>query len=894
MSVRNLERVLAPDRIAVIGAGPDPASVGGIVLGNVVAGGFAGIVNAVNPAHAAVRGFESYPSVAALPAPPDLAVIATPAATVPALVRDCGEAGVAGVLVLSAGFRESGPEGTALERDLTATAAEFPGLRLIGPNCLGFAVPRLGLNASFAGAGPAAGGVALVSQSGALLTSILDWAAGQEIGFSTVISAGNMADVDFGDLIDHLAEDRFTRSLILYVESVTEPRKFLSAARAFAKTKPIVAYKAGRFAESAAAAVSHTGALAGADDVYDAAFRRAGIVRVREISEVFDAAELLAGRRTPRGDRLAVVTNAGGPGVMAADALLERGGRLAQPDEATLEAIDGALPPGWSHRNPVDVLGDAGPDRYVAAARALLADGGVDALLAVLTPQAMTDPAAIADALVAEAADSRKPLVAAWMGGAAVRAGRERFEAARVPAYPTPERAVGAFMQLVSHARTQEMLHETPRAVPVTFGLERERVHQVLAGVLMDEPGVLSQSRSKALLAAYGIAVTAPRPAASAEEAAAAADALGYPVVLKVRSPEVTHKTDVGGVIAGVGDAASAADAFHRIRAALAEHAPEARFDGVAVEKEVGGPGHELILGARRDATFGAVLMLGAGGVATEVLGDTVLELPPLNERLATGMIDRLRIAPLLRGYRGRPGAGLEQLLEVLIRFSYLVADYPEITEIEVNPLLAGPDEAVALDARIVLDPSGAQRTRGPYPHLAIRPYPDELTTEATMRDGDPVTLRPIKPEDEPLWHEMLAAASAESIHARFRSLFSQTTHRMATRYCYIDYDREMAIVAEIEEPGGRRRLAGVGRVVADADRETAEYAVLVADPWQGRGLSLLLIDRCIEIARGWGVRRLHADTLPDNRRMIATMRSRGFDVRHEDDLVVGTLELSA
>jgi acetyltransferase len=896
VSVRNIDRVLAPERVAVIGASTDPGSVGGIVLDNLASGTFDGIVNPVNPNHPAVHGIEAYPSVAALQAVPDLAVICTPAPTVNAIVRECGAAGVAGVVVVSSGFREAGDEGAAREQELVAIVNEFDGMRLIGPNCLGFIVPSLGLNASFARTSVQPGQVGLISQSGALATSILDWAEEQGIGFSAVVSAGNMADVDFGDLIDYFGEDPRTQALILYVESVTDPRKFMSAARAFARRRPIVAYKAGRFPQSAAAAVSHTGAMAGADDVYDAAFRRAGIERVAEINEIFDAVELLGRAKRPHGASLAVVTNAGGPGVMAADALLQRGGTLAEPSVETLSELDAALPESWSHANPADVLGDARPDRYVAAMRPLLADPSVDALLVLLTPQAMSDPTPTADAVAREAAQTRKPVLTAWMGGAAVHEGRQRLESAGIPSYETPEQAVGAFMHLVSFARNQEILHETPRAIPVTFELDRARVRDLLSGVFMEEAGTLSEAASKTLLDAYGIPVTRPLAARSPGEAVEAAERLGYPVVLKVRSPEVTHKSDIGGVIANIQTGAGVRTAYERIEASLAERRPSARFDGVSVQEMVTAPGHELIVGARKDPTFGAVIMVGAGGLAAELMGDVALELPPLNERLATRMLEQLRVWPLLRGYRGRPGANLDHVLEVMIRFSYLVADYPEIAEVEINPLLATTERAVALDARVVLDPDVLRRPMPAFSHLAIRPYPEELTTQADMTDGTPITLRPIKPEDEPMWHELLAASSPESIRARFRALFGRSTHQMASRYCFIDYDRELAIVAEIAEDGNRK-IAGVGRLVADADRREAEYAVLVADPWQGRGLANLLMDRCLEIARAWGLERVWAETDPDNARMLAVFRSRGFKLDRDvpdDNVVHASLELAS
>ncbi len=896
MSVHNLSRLFAPERIAVIGASSDPGSVGGVVLENLTSGSFAGTVHPVSDRHAAARGIPAVASVSELPKPPDVAIVCTPAATVPGLVRECGEAGAAGVVVVSAGFSERGAAGAELERELREVAAGFRGLRVLGPNCLGFLNPGLGLNASFARARPRPGRVALVSQSGALVSAMLDWAEEEGVGFSAVISTGNMVDVDFGDLIDHLASDQQTQALILYMESITDPRKFMSAARAFVRSKPIVAYKAGRFPASAQAAASHTGALAGADDVYDAAFRRAGIVRVDAIADVFDVAELLARTpRTPRsrGARLAVVTNGGGPGVMAADALLARGGELASLDAETLTRLDAALPAQWSHGNPVDLLGDADGPRYAAALETVLADRGADAVLIVLTPQAMTDPGAVADTVAQTAAEARKPVLAAWMGGPAVREGRAGLEASGVPAYDTPERAVRAFMDLVEHGRLQGVLHETPRSLPVRFALDRPRMRDLLSGLVLQEPGTLTEVQSKALLEAYGIPVTRPLVARSPDEAVAAAERVGYPVVLKVDSRDVSHKTDAGGVATGLLRARQVRSAFAAIERSVAAYHPEARIDGVTVQPMATGPGQELIVGARRDPVLGAVILVGAGGTAAELLADTALELPPLNERLARRMLESLRVWPLLQGYRGRPGADLDALLEALMRFSYLIADCPEIAEVDVNPLLAGPDGVLALDARVVLEPGSAAHAPLPYWHLAIRPYPEELTTTAALSGGTPVTLRPIKAEDEPLWREMLAACSEESRRARFRGAV-RITHEMAARFCFIDYDREMAVVAELVEEG-RARLVGVGRFVADAERDEAEYAVLIADPWQGLGLSGLLTDRCLEIARSWGVRHVWGETEAENRRMLAVFRRHGFALRSQphEGVVYATLDLS-
>ncbi len=894
MSVRNLDSLFNPARVAVVGAGGERTQLGHIVLRNLVDASFEGVVYPINPRRESVGGIQAYASIAETPAKPELAIVCTPAPAVPDVVRECGEAGVAAIAVLSAGFREAGAEGVELERRVAEELARHDGLRLLGPNCIGLIVPRLGLNASFAGAMPTDGRVAFVSQSGALATSVIDWALSEQIGFSHVVSLGNMLDIDFGDLIDYLGQDPQTHSIFLYIENVTEPRKFMSAARAFARSKPIVVYKAGRFAVSAKAAVSHTGAMAGEDAVYDAAFRRAGLVRVERIEDVFASAELLARERSVHRGRLAIVTNAGGPGVMAADALLARGGALAELGPATLATLEAALPTAWSHANPIDVLGDAPPQRFGDAVKAALADTQVDAVLVILTPQAMTDAAGAADAVLEARRDAsrsgqQKPLLAAWMGGRSVREGLERLSAGGVATYAYPEQAVGAFMDLVSYARNLETLHETPRTIPVSFALDRGRAKELMGAVLAEGRGVLSETSSKTLLDAYEIPVTKPLPALSADDAVAVAANIGYPVALKVRSPDVTHKTDVGGVELGLGSDEEVRAAYDRILASVHEHRPEIDMQGVTVQPMARSSGYELVLGARKDPTFGAVILLGAGGLAAELLRDQALDLPPLNERLALAMLQSLRTWPLLAGHRGRPAIDLDALLDVVMRFSYLVADYPEISEIEINPLLAGPDGSVALDARAVVDQSLVGRPPPPFSHLAIRPYPEEYTREKTTTGGLRVTLRPIRPEDEPLWHEMLDACSPESIRSRFRGMVKHT-HEFATRYCFIDYDRELAIVAELEAQDGTRKLLGVGRLVADPDRQTAEYAVLVADPWQGRGLSDLLTDYCLQIARAWGVRSVYAETTPDNARMIAVLKQHGFTVtrRIAEGVVLG------
>ncbi|RLE30664.1 GNAT family N-acetyltransferase [Candidatus Acetothermia bacterium] len=895
MSIRNLDKIFKPQRIAVVGASNNPQSVGYTVLKNLIGSGFQGVVYPVNPKREAVQGIQAYPSVKELPKAPDLAVICTPARTVPGIVRECGEAGIRGLIIISAGFKEAGEEGKALEAELKSEIARFDGMRVIGPNCLGIIVPGLNLNASFAGATPQAGHVAFISQSGALCTSVLDWAIGEGIGFSYFVSIGNMLDVDFGDLIDYFGEDPDTQSIILYIESISDAREFMSAARAFARSKPIVAYKAGRFAESAKAAASHTGAMAGEDAVYDAAFQRAGVVRVLEIGDIFDSAELIARVRPPLGPNLAIITNAGGPGVMATDALIARQGQLAELSQETIERLNEVLPPFWSHGNPVDVLGDAPPERYSQATEIVLSDPGVDAALVILTPQAMTDATGTAQALAQLAKGSRKPILAAWMGGAAVQEGIQLLNQAGVATYTTPEQAVRAFMHLVHYGRNLDMLYQTPREVPVKFALDREEVRARFEKVFAEGPEVLTEELSKELLTAYGIPVTQPRPARTADEALEIAEELGYPVVLKIWSPEITHKTDVGGVALGLRNAKAVRAAFAQIVARAKELRPDAEVLGVTVQRMVTArDGFELILGAKKDPTFGTVIMAGMGGIAAEVFRDRALGLPPLNERLAFRMLESLRSWKLLKGYRGRPGVNLDKLIEILMRFSYLIADFPEIKELDINPLLATPEEVIALDARVVVDKELVGKPVRPYSHLVIRPYPEGYERQVTLKDGTEMLLRPIRPEDEPLWHEMLSRASRESIRQRFRYIFKETTHKMAIPYCFIDYDREMAIVAIVEEDG-EKRMTGVGRLVADPDRETAEYAVFVADPWQNRGLGGTLTDYCLEIAKGWGIKEVRAETTPDNYRMIAIFRDRGFTIehRHEEGVVLATKKLS-
>ncbi len=896
MPVRNLDKLFHPNRIAVIGASPTVGKVGQVVLHNLIHGGFQGEIHPVNPKYETVADLPAFARVGDLPRTADLAILCTPAATVPSLVAECGAAGIRAVIIISAGFRESGSRGEALEKAVAAEAARFDGLRVLGPNCLGIICPASDLNASFAGAMPGRGRVAFLSQSGALCTAVLDWARQEKIGFSYFVSVGNMLDVGLGDLIDYLALDEQTESIILYVESLNEVRDFMSAARAFARRKPIIAYKAGRFAKSAQAAASHTGALAGVDSVYQAAFARAGIERVFAVEEMFDCAELLARPKTPRGARLAIITNAGGPGVMATDALLEHNGELAELSPSSIDQLDAVLPAAWSHGNPIDVLGDATPDRIAGAVRIALQDPQVDAALVMLTPQAMTDPTRSAEEVIQVAAESSKPLITAWMGGDTMRDGVQRLNDAGIPTYAAPEQAVRAFMHLVSYARNRAVLYETPRDIPVEFPLDRAKLRAVFDTILSEGHDVLTESTSKALLEAYEIPVSKTYVAWSADDAVKLSNRIGYPVAMKVLASQITHKTDVGGVALDLANDHDVTLAYERIVESARRHRPEVPIQSVTIQRMVTEPsGVELILGAKRDPVFGAVMLAGMGGVAAELFRDRALELPPLNERLARRMLESLRCWPLLCGYRGRPAMQVDRLIEVLIRLSYLVADYPEIQELDINPLLVTPEKLIALDARIILDRAAILTPARPYSHLAIRPYPEEFIRSTRLRDGRPVLLRPIKPEDEPMWHQLLAACSQHSLWLRFRYLFMETTHEMATRFCFIDYDREIAIVAELDDQG-QRKLVGVGRLVADAEHQEAEYAVLVDDAHQGTGLGALLTDYCLEICCRWGIRRVVAEVAPENQRMLNIFRHRGFesDFTTDSDVVLVCKELAS
>jgi acetyltransferase len=882
MGIRKLEKIFRPQRIALIGVKNDPMSVSGITLRNLIGGGFDGVVYPVNPKHEAVLGIQCYPNVKSLPKTPDLAVITTAANRVPDLVKECGEAGIMGIIIMSAGFREIGPEGKKLEDQVEAEVKKFDDMRVIGPNCLGIIIPSLKLNISFASGMPKPGHVAFISQSGALCTSVLDWAYEENIGFSYFVSIGNSMDVEFGDLIDYFGQDPNTKSIVLYIEAISNVRKFMTAARAFARKKPIIVYKAGRFPESAKAAASHTGALASEDSVYDAVFQRAGIARVYDIGDIFDFTDLISRKRIPRGSRLAIVTNAGGPGVMATDTLIANKGNLVELSQATIEKLNAVLPPYWSHGNPVDIVGDAPPDRFAKATQIILEDSSVDAVLVILTPQAMTDPTNTALLISKLSEQTTKPIMAAWLGGKVMRDGNQIFNDAGIAVYQTPEQAIRAFMTMVDYSRNLETLYETPIDVPVSFPYDRQKIKEEFQKTAFVKEKILSETDSKQLLEIYGIPTARPQLAKTSEEALQIANQIGFPVVMKISSHDITHKTDVGGVVVDIKSNESLLKSYRKMMDSVRVKCPEAKIEGVVIQPMIEPKGAvELIIGIKKDPVFGTVLLVGMGGIGAELFKDKTLGFPPLSERLAVNMLKSLKIYPLLEGYRGSPRKNIEKLIEILIRMSYLAADYPEIEELDINPLLVTEKDVIALDARIVIDQEILNHPIPEYSHLLLHPYPEKYVTTTKLADGTQVILRPIKPEDEPMWLEMLSSCSKESIYSRFRYSFHFDSHEIATQFCFIDYYREIAIVAEVNEDS-RRRLTGVGRLISNPDMDTVEYAVLITDAYQRKDLGNILTKYCMDIASDWKMKHIVAETTLDNKPMIAVFKKYNFKIQFE------------
>jgi acetyltransferase len=890
MTIRNLEFLFRPKSIAVIGASDREGSVGATVMRNMLAGDFSGPIYPVNPGHPEIAGRRAFRDAASLPAAPDLAVIATPPATVPGIIAALGARGTRAAVVLTAGLAvATDGEGRSLTQAMLEASRPHL-LRILGPNCVGLLVPGLGINASFAHTSALPGELAFVSQSGGLTTAVLDWAKSRGIGFSHFVSLGDAADVDVGDVLDYLASDPKTRAILLYIESVRAARKFMSAARAAARNKPVLAVKAGRAPEGARAAASHTGALAGSDEVFDTAIRRAGMLRVETVLELFDAVETLARAKPVYGDRLAIMTNGGGPGVMATDALVRSGGKLASLSTETLKRLDELLPATWSRGNPVDIIGDAPVERYLATLDTLINEREADAVLFMHVPTAIVPAAEIARACVPSAQRGR--VLSCWLGGEALEEARRIFEDAGVPTYGTPEQAVAAFLQLVNYRRNQEALMETPPSAPSDFSPDTEAAREVLRQALAQGRELLSEPEAKRVLAAYDIPVVQTRIAGSADEAARIAHEIGFPVALKILSPQVTHKSDVGGValhLRSAGDVRSAAEAIAR---RLRERAPEAELAGFSVQKMVQRPrALETIVGVTVDSVFGPVILFGQGGVAVEVIGDRAVALPPLNLALAKDLVSRTRIARLLGGYRDQPPADAGAIHRTLTQVSQLVIDLPEIVELDINPLLVDERGVIALDARIRV----ARTERSGVERLAIRPYPRELEERVELH-GREILLRPIRPEDEPQHARFLAGIEPEDLQLRFFRFVRAFSHPDLARFTQIDYDREMAFIAVSSAEGPAEKTLGVVRAVADPDRASAEFAVLVGSGMKGKGLGSLLMKKIIRYCRERGIGELVGDMLATNRRMLALARGLGFEVCPSDDpqVVRGRLALKS
>jgi acetyltransferase len=873
-----LDPFFSPKNVAVIGATETENSVGRTLLRNLISSPFGGTVFPVNLKRPSVLGIKAYPSITDVPAKVDLAVIVTPAQSVPGIIGQCVDAGVKAAIVISAGFKELGPPGAQLEREI-AQHAQRGRMRIIGPNCLGVMNPLSGLNATFAKGMARPGNVAFISQSGALLTAVLDWSVRELVGFSAIVSTGSMLDVGWGDLIDYLGNDPRTQSIVVYMESVGDARGFLSAAREVALSKPIIVIKAGRTAAAAKAAASHTGALTGSDEVLNAAFRRVGVLRIDSIAEVFDMAEVLSRQPRPRGPRLTILTNAGGPGVLATDALITAGSQLATLSDQTRKELNDFLPPHWSRSNPVDILGDAGPDRYAKALEIAARDPNSDGLLVILTPQDMTDPTQTADALKKYAKIEGKPVIASWMGGPDVEAGVAILNRAGIPTFAYPDRAARAFDYMWRYSYNLKGIYETPTLAPVDENQSHafERAGDIIRTVRSEGRTLLDEVESKRLLAAYGIPTTRMEIATDPEAAQTIAISIGYPVVLKIHSKTITHKTDVGGVKLNIKTPDEVRQAFVDIRDAVTAKAGAEHFQGVTIQPMVKlKDAYEIIVGASPDPQFGPVLLFGSGGQLVEVYKDRALALPPLNATLARRMIDQTKIHTALKGVRGRAPVDLPALEQLLVRFSRLVVEQSWIKEIDINPLLASSEALIALDARVLLHPQDVPESQLPKP--AIRPYPLQYRTTFKTRTGEQVEIRPIRPEDEPAlvrFHQTLSERSVRLRYFAAMKLDQRTTHERLLRVCFNDYDREMALV--VEHAG---EIVGVGRLSKLPGTHDAEFALLISDLWQNKGLGRKLLSMLLQVARDEKLTHVQADILPENLEMQRLCEKQGFSLK--------------
>jgi acetyltransferase len=875
-----------PKSVVLFGATDRTGSVGLTTLNNLLSSQDKRKVYIVHPKHEQIMDIKCYPSLSVLPEIPELAIIATGAEIVPDIVEDCGKTGIKAVIIISSGFKESGEKGQDRELKIIEYAKKY-GMRIMGPNCLGTIRPGSGLNATFARKGTKPGKIAFLSQSGALGTSVLDWAVSRDIGFSAFVSLGSMLDIDFGDLIDFFGVDTQTKSIIIYLESLgnnlENARKFMSAVRGFARNKPIIVIKAGKFQESRQAAKSHTGAMVGEDSYYNAVFDRAGVVRVDEIGDLFDCASILDTAILPKGQNVGIITNAGGPAVLTTDALIGREGKLAPLSEATIKSLNQVLPAYWSKSNPIDILGDASVERYISALDAVLKDPEVHGVVIIYTPQGVATAVDLARAISKTAKKSTKPILTAMMGSKEVEKARQVFYDNKVPTYEFPEEAIKTYMYMYHYARNLENLYETPEDMALDVGTPKNHLKLLIRNAARAGRLVLSEDDSKKFLNTYRINVTLPHFAADANAAVSAASGMGYPVVMKIQSPDISHKSDVGGVQLNLQTPEAVRKAFQEMTDTIQLNIPGARIEGVTVQQMVTTYDYELIIGSKKDPTLGPVIIFGQGGTETEFYKDVAIGLPPLNQRLARMLIERTNVYNMLsKGFRKKPAVNLRLLDETLIRLSNMIVDFPEIKELDINPLVVSGERVIALDARIIIDENTAKNEQSEFSHLIISPYPTRYIQPWLCRDGRSVLLRPIRPEDEPLEHELIAGLSPESSRFRFFYIIKDISHEMLSRFCNIDYSREIAIIAE-SNSGGKRRNVGVGRLVIQPGTQIGEFATLVADDFQEVGLGHKLTDMLIGIAQEKGLQNLYGVILKDNAKMVGLARSLGFTIEAVD-----------
>lgn len=882
-----LDVFFIPKTIAIVGATDKENSVGKTILMNLTTGTFKGVVFPVNPKKSEILGFKAYPSLKSIPGEIDLVIIITPATTVPGIIRECREVGVRGVVIISAGFKEVGEEGLKLEQEILLEARKG-GIRIIGPNCLGVMSPLTGLNATFAAGIANAGTVGFISQSGALCTAILDWSLQNNVGFSAFLSLGSMIDVGWGDLINYLGQDPQTKSIVIYMETIGDARAFLSAAREVALNKPIIIIKPGRTEAAVKATASHTGSLAGSDDVLEAAFARSGVLRVNSIADLFYMADVLSKQPNPQGPRLTILTNGGGPGVVAADALILGRGQLTDITEETIEALDKVLPSTWSHHNPIDIIGDASPDRFAESVKIAIEDPNADGLLVILTPQAMTDPTATAEAIKIYA-NAGKPILASWMGGASVEAGKKILNEAGIPTFFYPDTAARIFNYMWTYTNNLKLIYETPSLVydEKLDAPDRKLTAEIITKAGSEGRTILTETESKNLLRAYNIPTVPTSVAGSIDEAIDYANQIGYPVVLKLYSTTITHKTDVGGVALNLKSPEAVMSAFSTIKNSVTKKVGAEHFQGVTIQPMIKSEGaYEIIIGSSLDSQFGPVLLFGTGGQLVEVFKDRALALPPLNATLARRMMEQTKIYQALKGVRGRAPVNLHELEAILVCFSNLVIEQPRIKEIDINPLLASADGLIVLDARILLHEASVDLKT--IPKVAIRPYPTQYISEWTTAENLKVIFRPIRPEDEPMMVKFHQDVSEKSIYLRYLkaiSLNQRTDHENLVRNCFIDYDREVAIVAEINNiKTGNLEIVGVSRIRKSINFNTASIAILVSDEFQGLGIGSELVKRMIEIGKNEKLSLINANVLRENENGILMLKNRGFTIREIED----------